>query len=253
MKNQLYLIVVLTVLVFSGCTNPFVGPSESNYIEPMSVTLSSDLTTIKSGERTHLYLTLDNLDEAEEYQVEAKVMTAGIFKITPTPQTTYLQRLQKKDLEFELQSPTIYSDTPSTVSIQTKISKNLEIYLPIVFANRDYLIKMQQTGQGFSEQSSIIYLADNLIQVQVELNKNPPIDTSQTYANIRIVPLGPGNLDFRTITIDSGSCESIDEFSNTVSCTLYGGTISTIQEKKFKLNLGYDYYQIDSLSFMVLG
>jgi len=253
MRNFIFLFLFLIVFL-SGCTIPyFPNSSGIEPTKPLTISLSSDLTRVKSQDITYLYLILDNLDKKEKYKVSAKIINSGLFNIPETYKETELSGLQKKNLEFKLKAPKVEAETPSKVSVETTISKDFVFYLPILFADSEYLRECETRGEPVQKRQKTYSFSDNLIRVVVELNKEPPIDTGVAYANIKITPLGNGILEFNSISVGEGaSCEEINKYSNSVSCEFHSGYVKDIEEKKFEVKIKYDYKEIKSLSFTIL-
>ena len=253
MKKFIFLFLFLIVFL-SGCTIPyFPNSSGIEPTKPLTISLSSDLTRVKSQDITYLYLILDNLDKKEKYKVSAKIINSGLFDIPESYKETELSGLQKKTLEFKLKAPNVSAETPSKVSVETTISKDFVFYLPILFADSEYLRECETRGEPVQKRQKTYSFSDNLVKVVVELNKEPPIDTGVAYANIKITPLGNGILEFNSISVGEGaSCEEINKYSNSVSCEFHSGYVKDIEEKKFEVKIKYDYKEIKSLSFTIL-
>ncbi|HDI06618.1 MAG TPA: hypothetical protein ENF39_01270 [Candidatus Aenigmarchaeota archaeon] len=253
MKKFIFLFLFLIVFL-SGCTIPyFPNSSGIKPTKPMTISLSSDLTNVKSQDITYLYLILDNLDEKEKYKVSAKIMNPGLFDIPESYKETELSGLQKKTLEFKLEAPKVEVETPSKVSVETTISKEFVFYLPILFADSEYLRERETRGEPVQKRQKIYSFSDNLVNMVVKLNKEPPIDTEVAYANIKIVPLGEGILEFDSISVEGGaSCEKINKYSNSVFCEFHSGNVKDMKEKKFEIKIKYDYKEIKSLNFRIL-
>jgi len=253
MKKFIFLFLFLIVFL-SGCIIPyFPNSSKIEPTKPLTISLSSDLTRVKSLDITYLYLTLDNLDEKEEYKISAKIMNPGLFEIPESYKETELSGLQKKTLEFKLKAPNVSAETPSKVSVETTISKDFVFYLPILFADSEYLRERETRGEPVQKRQKIHSFSDNLVNIVVKLNKEPPIDTGVAYANIKIVPLGKGILEFDSINVKGdASCEKINKYSNSVFCEFHSGNVDDMKEKKFEIKIKYDYKEIKSLSFRIL-
>ena len=189
--------IILTFLVFlSGCTIPWLdGNGDPQPVQPLSISLTSDLTNVNSLDMTYMYLTFDNLDENEEYTVGAKIMNPGLFDISGSFEDIKLSQQQEKTLEYRLKAPKVETETPTIVSVETTISKNFEFYLPILFADSGYLKQQEIAGNPVSKKPKTYSFSDNMVNVVVELNKEPPIDTGTAYTNINVYPKGSGRLD----------------------------------------------------------
>jgi len=242
----------------SGCTIPYFHNSSGiEPTKPLTISLSSDLTRVKSQNITYLYLILDNLDEKEKYKVSAKIMNPGLFDIPESYKETELSGLQKKTLEFKLEAPNVSAETPSKVSVETTISKDFVFYLPILFADSEYLRERETRGEPVQKRQKTYSFSDNLVNIVVELNKEPPIEIKEgrgtAYANIKITPLGNGILEFDSISVEGdASCEEINKYSNSVFCEFHSSKVRDMKEKKFEVKIKYDYKEIKSLSFRIL-
>ncbi len=249
--NKIIPFLLICLISLSGCTIPFLDDQTPRQIQPLIITLESDLTTLKSGEKTFLYLTFDNLDELEEYEVSGKIMDGGIFIISDSFGDEELKGLQKKTLEMELGAPEISADIPSRISVEVQVLKISNFHIPILFTDREYAIEQEIAGQPIQEQPKIYTLADRLVNVEIELNKNPPIDTGNAWATIKLIPRMNGILDFDSIYGDDIMCEEINEFTNTVSCE-FSGDPDQLEEINFDMEIEYTYREIKYLNFMIL-
>ncbi len=246
-------------LVFiSGCT---LWEPSSNNIEPLTISLESDLTDVKSDDTTYLYLVLDNLDKNEEYDIETNIMSPGMFDVTEGPSDTELSGLQKETLEWKLSAPSVDKEISSTVSVETSISREFEFYVPIKFGEPDYLRKREQGGNPIPKDPKTYPFSDNLVSINVELNKNPPFEVPSfeegaAYANMEVNSKVGGILNLTSVSLNlnneilNNKCE-IDT-SDTISCEFPSGHVNKIEEKRFKITLNYDVKIIKSKSFMIL-
>ncbi len=248
--NKIIPFLLICLICLSGCTNPFEDQTPRQ-IQPLVITLSSDLTTLKSGEKTFLYLTFDNLDELEEYEVSGKIMDGGIFIVSDSFDEEELAGLQKKTLEMEIGAPEVGADIPSRMSVEVQVSKTSKFYVPVLFADREYVIEKEIAGQPIQKQPKKYSLVDRLVNIEIELNKNPPIDTGAAWGTIKITPRRDGILDFKSIFGEDISCEEINEFTNTVSCE-FNGDPDQLEEIKFEMEIEYLYREIKYLNFMIL-
>lgn len=250
MKEKLILIYMIVIISFSGCTllDQFFPHDNQKKTEPLIISLESDLTNVRSNNITYLYLILDNLDEDEIYYIEAKIMNPGLFSISNPTKNVTLEKLQKKILEWTLQAPKVETQTSSPVSVEVNLSKSFEFYLPIMFADPNYLREREQAGNPVPKKSKSYYFSDSLISVSVTLNKNPPLDTGVAYANLKINPKIGGIL--KVDKIKNGNCY-LDRL-NTASCKFEVKEVDKIIEKKFKITIEYYVKITKSLDFVIL-
>jgi hypothetical protein len=245
--KKLILLLLISIIFLSGCIN-----DNETTVEPLKITLDSDLTTVRSNDTTYLYLTLDNLDKDEEYNIDTKVMNTGILEVLEYPKSTTLAGLEKKTLEWRLGTPIVSTETTSSVGIEVHISKKYTFKLPIIFANPDYLKKREQGGNPVPKKPKTYTFSDNLVSVTVNLNKEPPIDSDKTaYANIEAVPK-IGTLKLIALSTDEGKCEK-DKF-NRGSCQFWVNpkNVNEIQEKRFSVTLEYEIKSTMSVDFTIL-
>ena len=248
-----FILLLLVFLIFlSGCTLPFIDDQTPRQIQPLFISLSSDLTNVRSGDFTNLYLTFDNLDEKEGYDVSAKIMDSGIFIVSDGFCEEELKGLQKKTLELKLQTPEVATDISSKVSVEIKVTKTSKFHIPILFGDHEYLIKKEIAGRPVQKQSKTYSLSDRLVNVEIELNKNPPIDTGVAWGNIKLTPKGNGILKFISIYGDDIMCDEINEFTNTVSCA-FSGDADQLEEINFDMEIEYEYKEIKYLNFLILA
>ncbi len=247
-----FILLLLVGLIFlSGCTiPPFPDDSGVEPTKPLSISLSSDQSNVNSRDITYMYLTFDNLDENEEYGISAKIMNPGLFDISGSFEDIKLSKLQKKNLEFELKAPNVSAETPTTVSVETTVSKDFEFYLPILFADSGYLKQQEVAGKPVQKRPKTYSFSDNLVNVDIELNKEPPVTTGTTYANIKVHPKGSGRLDSLRLSAKGGSCE-MNKLQSSASCS-FSGSARTLEEKKFEVSVNYDYKETKSLRFTIL-
>ncbi|RLJ00784.1 MAG: hypothetical protein DRP06_01110 [Candidatus Aenigmatarchaeota archaeon] len=248
--NKIIPFLLICLVCLSGCTNPFEDQTPRQ-IQPLIITLASDLTTLKSGEETCLYLTFDNLDEKEEYEISGRIMDGGIFIVSDSFDDEELIGLQKKTLELEIGAPEVNADIPSRISAEVQVIKISNFHIPILFADREYEIEQEIAGQPIQKQPKTYSFSDRLVNVEIELNKNPPIDTGAAWGTIKLTPRRNGVLDFDSIYGDDIMCEEINEFTNTVSCT-FSGDADQLEEMNFEMEIKYKYREIKYLDFMIL-
>ncbi len=250
-----FILLLLVGLIFlSGCTiPPFPDDSGVEPTKPLSISLSSDQSNVNSRDITYMYLTFDNLDENEEYGISAKIMNPGLFDISGSFENIKLSKLQKKNLEFELKARKVSAETPTTVSVETTVSKDFEFYLPILFADSGYLKQQEVAGKPVQKRPKTYSFSDNLVNVDIELNKEPPIETKdgegRAYANVKVTPIGNGILKLEDV--DGSSCE-INKLQKTASCTFTSGYVKNVEEKNFEIKINYDYKETKSLRFTIL-
>ncbi|MCK4730565.1 MAG: hypothetical protein KAT28_04550 [Candidatus Aenigmarchaeota archaeon] len=249
--NKIIPFLLICLICLSGCINPFED-STPRQIQPLLISLSSDLINVKSGDFTNLYLTFDNLDEKEGYNVSARTMDSGIFIVLDSFDDDELEGLQKKTLEMELGAPRVEVDIPSKVSVEVQIYKISNFYIPVLFGDHEYLIEKEIAGQPVQKQPKTYSLSDRLVNVNIELNKNPPIDTGTAWGAIKLTPRREGILDFKSIYGDDIMCEEINEFTNTVSCA-FSGDPDQLEEIKFEMEIEYEYKEIKYLNFLILA
>ncbi len=247
-----FILLLLVGLIFlSGCTiPPFPDDSGVEPTKPLSISLSSDQSNVNSRDITYMYLTFDNLDENEEYGISAKIMNPGLFDISGSFENIKLSKLQKKNLEFELKARKVSAETPTTVSVETTVSKDFEFYLPILFADSGYLKQQEVAGKPVQKRPKTYSFSDNLVNVDIELNKEPPVTTGTTYANVKVYPKGSGRLDSLGLSAKGGSCE-MNKLQSSASCS-FSGSARTLEEKKFEVSVNYDYKETKSLRFTIL-
>ena len=248
------LFLLICLIFLSGCTTPYFSDSSGNrLIRPLSISLESDLTNVRSNDTTYLYLVLDNPDEEEEYTVSAKIMNPGLFNILDSFEDVKLYGQQKKTLEFRLRAPKVETETHTMVSVETTISKNFKFYLPILFADYDYLRKKETSGHPVPKKQKSYSFSDSFVKVVVTLNKEPPIDANAAYANIMVSPLEGGILKLKNIKVDKGVCEINEPQNTSAFCSFYGGIVTSgLEEKKFEMEIEYINKQTKSLSFTIL-
>ena len=248
-----FILLLLVFLIFlSGCTLPFIDNQTPRQIQPLIITLSSDLINVRSGDFTNLYLTFDNLNEKEGYNVSAKIMDSGIFTPLDSFGDEEIEGLQKKTLEVKLGAPEVSTDIPSKVSVEFQIHKNSNFYVPILFSDREYELEQELAGHPIQKQPKTYSFSDQLVNVNIELNKNPPIDTGVAWGNIKLTPKGNGILKFISIYGDDIMCDEINNFTNTVSCA-FSGDADQLEEINFDMEIEYEYKEIRYLNFMILA
>jgi hypothetical protein len=249
MKKILFLLAITIFL--SGCSLPPLNESLDQPPEPIFIKLESDLTNVKSNDITFLYLILDNLDKDEEYDVEAKIINPGVFSVLSSPSKTTISSLEKKTLEWELKASSVPKETNSQVSVEIKISKTFEFSLPITFANPLYLREKEQAGTPIPKKPKSYSFSDSLIYINVELNKEPPIDNNVIYANLKLNPKVGFIESFSLTARDAESCD-LDNYNKAASCKFKVDNVEKIEERKFRIEVNYVVKIVKSLEFVIL-
>ena len=248
MKKVLYILILIIFL--SGCSIPPFDGTKNPPPKPISINLESELTNVKSNDTTILYLIFDNLDKNEEYDVEATIINPGFFSVLSSPKKTKISGLDKKILEWSLQAQSVPKETNTEISVEIKISKRFEFDLPIYFANPLYLRKMEQLGKPVPKKSKSYSFSDNLIYIDAELNKEPPIDGDTVYVNFKLSPK-MGFMESFNLIATNGRCE-LDSYEKTASCKFEVSNVEKIEEKKFKISVDYVVKIVKSLDFTIL-
>jgi len=245
MKRILFILVLLFLV--SGCT--YLEEYQDNRKQeiPLSIQLSSDISTVKSGNFCYLYLTLDNLNEEEKYSITAKIVNSGLFVISELTKTVELERLSKKTLEWKLDAPNIDVDTNTQVVVETTISKTFKFKLPILFANEEYLRK-KEIGRERLSGSRRYHFSDSLVSVSIELNKEPPI-SGLAYGNIKVSPRKSGILDVISISSPNADC-NFDKELNSASCKFFSDT-NSLKEIIYEIEVEYKYSELLKEDFLI--
>jgi len=245
------ILLFLAIVIFlSGCTLPFIGEPQNPSPEPIIINLDSELRDVKSNDTTILYLILDNLDKDEEYEVEATIINPGFFSVLSSPNKIKISGLDKKVMEWDLQAQSVPKETNTEVSVEIKISKRFEFDLPIYFANPLYLREMEQLGKPIPRKPKSYSFSDNLIYVNAELNKQPPIDSGVVYVNFKLNPKN-GFIESFDLMASSGKCE-LDSHKKVASCEFKVSNVEKIEERRFKIIVDYTIKMTKSLDFTIL-